>query len=157
MGVADLAAELGEPLRVGDAQGRIAIGVAYVSSGYRPEHLLGDADDELAVAAGVGGTAGYRREQGRALGHEALEPARGEQVRRYHLVERPGERRAEGLALIGLGKSRELARQSRPQLPAQGVDHAGQDLVEISSQVQDSARILDPRHRVIGLLEGVLD
>jgi hypothetical protein len=32
MGVANLAAELGEPLRVGQAQGLVAVGVAYVSS-----------------------------------------------------------------------------------------------------------------------------
>ena len=31
MSVADLAAELDEPLRVGDAQGLAAVGVAYVS------------------------------------------------------------------------------------------------------------------------------
>jgi hypothetical protein len=31
MSVADLAAELGEPLRVGDAQGVVAVGVAHVS------------------------------------------------------------------------------------------------------------------------------
>jgi hypothetical protein len=156
MSVADLAAQFGEPLRVGDTQGLVAVGVGDVSDDERPEDLLGDADDELAITAGVAGTAGYGREQGRALGHETLEPATGEQMHRYHLVHRPGERPAADFALIRVGKTRDIVGQNRSQLPAQGVDHANQHLVEVSPQVLDSSRILDPRHRVIGLLDGVL-
>jgi hypothetical protein len=77
-------------------------------------------------------------------------------MHRYRLVDQPGERYAAGLALTRVGKSREIAGQNRPQLPAQGVGHTDQHPVEVSLQVLDSSRILDPRHRVIGLLEGVL-